>query len=208
MITDQKIPQDIAFIVGIDEAGRGPVAGPVSVGVSMIPINFEFDQDFKLRLDLRDSKKHTPKQRDVWYEYLVKAKEEGKLSYSVGFSDSERIDKEGIVPSVQSALCRALKDVGATPDNCLVLLDGGLKAPTAFIYQETIIKGDEKESAISLASIAAKVERDRIMVAYAEKYPEYFFDKHKGYGTKKHYEAIHEHGLCPIHRRSFLRGIK
>lgn len=208
MISDPKIrsklPADVVFVVGIDEAGRGPVAGPVSVGVSMIPIDFKFEDGF----DLRDSKKHTPKQRDAWYEYLVKAKEEGKLSYAVGFTESERIDKEGIVPSVQSALCRALKEVGATPDKCIVLLDGGLKAPTAFIHQETIIRGDSKEPSISLAAIAAKVERDRIMITYAEKYPEYFFESHKGYGTKKHYEAIHEHGMCAIHRRSFLRNLK
>lgn len=203
MNSDRKIPEEVRYVIGIDEAGRGPLAGSVAVGVVVVPIDFEFGED----VDLRDSKKHTEKQREKWYEYLLNSKKESKLNFTVEFTSSEKIDEWGIVKSVQSALCRALKKLDLNTKECLVLLDGGLKAPVEFIYQETIIRGDSKEKVISLASIAAKVERDRIMVKLAEKYPNYYFESHKGYGTKKHFEMIKENGMCEIHRRSFLKSM-
>lgn len=207
MIVNANIPKGIKYVVGIDEAGRGPVAGSVAVGAVIIPVDFNFEEE----VDLRDSKKHTPKQRENWFEYLEELKKDKKLYYQVGFSTSKRIDNEGIMRSIQSALCSALyialKKIKTDTKETLILLDGGLRAPREFIYQETIIRGDSKEPVISLASIVAKVERDRKMVKLNKRYPKYEFDKHKGYGTKRHYELIRMHGMCEIHRRSFLKSL-
>lgn len=186
-------------IVGIDEAGRGPVAGPVAVGIAVFPKTFDF---FELK-DIRDSKKHTAKQRDIIYEYLCEKREKGKLNFFVAFTTSRLIDRDGIVLSVKRALARGLRKMNVGAD-AKVLLDGGLCAPDMFIDQKTIIRGDSTERAISFASIAAKVERDRLMERMAREYPDYGFEKHKGYGTRKHIQAIRHHGLTDLHRRSFL----
>jgi ribonuclease HII len=214
------------YIIGIDEAGRGPIAGPVAVGAVL----FEKNEYKKFKKDvcgkrsvlkeersdgersvleeqthtiLKDSKKLSEKKREKWFE---KIKENKNIRYIVRFTNAEQIDKFGIVKAINNALKRALIKLKVNPKQCLVLLDGGLMAPREFKNQKTIIKGDEKEPIISLASIVAKVSRDRYIVKLSEKYPEYGFDRHKGYGTKVHYEKLGKYGLCNIHRRSFLKN--
>lgn len=191
---------EINSIVGIDEVGRGPIAGPVAVGVILIPKSFDIDE----YIDVRDSKKHTEKQREKIYEYLKEKKEKGELNFKVEMVPSERIDSDGIVVAIQAALCLGLKELNVSTTEAKLLLDGGLRAPEEFIYQETIIRGDSKERAISYASIVAKVERDALMKELGKKHPEYGFERHKGYGTKAHFEAIKKHGMLPFHRRSFI----
>lgn len=198
------------YIVGIDEAGRGPLAGPVAVGV--VALTAEFYQKYLLQEDRipvgRDSKKLTEKQRERWFAELKKDKKTGLLDYQVALVSNNNIDRLGIVPAINSGLSGCLSKLNLDPTECLVLLDGGLHAPRVFINQQTIIQGDEKEAIIGLASVAAKVTRDHYMTKIAEQYPQYQFEKHKGYGTKLHFELILKHGLTPIHRRSFLRGVE
>ncbi|MCW9054602.1 MAG: ribonuclease HII [Candidatus Pacebacteria bacterium] len=188
----------VKYIIGIDEVGRGPVAGPVSVGAVLLSRESSW-QDFD---GLRDSKKLTEKKREGWFTEI---KESGVI-YAVSSVGEQVIDERGIAYAIRLALSRSLKKLSVDPGECLVLLDGGLKAPEEYVNQQTIIKGDEKEHVIALASIVAKVTRDRYMTHMGKRHPEYCFEQHKGYGTKRHYEAIEEHGLCPLHRRSFLRG--
>lgn len=201
----KKVHND--YLIGIDEVGRGPLAGPVAVGVvklkvESLKVNTTWAQGF------RDSKKLTPKKREAWFAKIEQAREEGWLEYAVAFITPGMIDKKGIMYSINAALKRALKTaLGGSVSKCedvRVLLDGGLRAPAHYENQETIIKGDEKELAIALASIVAKVMRDKHMVALAKKLPQYGFERHKGYGTRGHYAAIKKHGVTPHHRRSFL----
>jgi ribonuclease HII len=191
------------FLIGIDEAGRGPLAGPVAVGAAMVADDF----DWALVVGATDSKKMTPKSRDRLYETMCTLRTEGKLYFAVAFSSSTYIDTYGIVPAIRSALDRTISElVKARPlqeDHVLVLLDGSLKAPERFKNQKTIIRGDLSEPVISLASIAAKVERDRLMMRLAAEYPVYGFEVHKGYGTLVHRTAIKNHGLSKLHRVTF-----
>ena len=146
----------------------------------------------------------TPAVRESLYSTMSELRKEGKLDFVVAFSYPAMIDRQGIVPAIQSALNRALSKIQeASPLECEVRLDGNLKAPSEFVHQTTIIRGDESESVISLASIAAKVERDLLMARLATKYPAYRFEKHKGYGTAEHRRNIREFGLCKIHRATF-----
>jgi len=206
--------QNIKYIIGIDEVGRGPVAGPVAVGAVLI-LKEKEKEVVKIFNEIKDSKKLTPKKRNEWFQKMKEVQKEGLMDYKVIFVDSEKIDKFGIVPSIQSCINQALKSLnsqGPGPwefgEECLVLLDGGLNAPEEFINQETIIKGDEKEMLISMASVMAKVTRDSVMCKLAKDYPEYGLEKHKGYGTKFHMDAIKKKGMCEIHRRSYLKNLK
>ena len=193
------------FLIGIDEAGRGPLAGPVAVGAVRVPSDF----DWSLVTGAKDSKQMTPKSRDLLYKKMCALRKEGKMDFAVAFSSASVIDKRGIVPAVQSALDRALAKVSKVePCHYEVLLDGGLHAPDEYIHQKTIIRGDQSEQVISLASIAAKVTRDRLMVRLAQKYPAYGFDIHKGYGTLAHRTAIKREGLCELHRTTFCTKIR
>ena len=230
----------IKYIVGIDEVGRGPIAGPVAVCAFLMK-----DDSFLKNTEdkkpastqgglpkLKDSKKLSKKQREIWFEFLKDAKEKDFCDYEVSFVSSENIDKFGIAKCIQKALDKSLMEIekqnylnfhrltqstGAYTDKNLdssvlksptvsyqILLDGGLHAPMEYVNQETIIKGDELHPVISMASIMAKVTRDRIMTNFALKYPEYGFEKHSGYGTKAHYDAIKKHGQTPLHRKSFI----
>ncbi len=197
------------YLIGIDEAGRGPLAGPVSVGAVTVPLDF----DWKLVAGAKDSKKMTPKSREILYSTMTTLRENGTLDFAVAFSSSSMIDQYGIVPSIKSALARALnktlltKNLEASPLGFEILLDGGLRAPLEFAHQRTIIRGDQSEPVISLASIAAKVERDRLMVRLSKKFPTYQLGVHKGYGTALHRRLILEHGLSEIHRRTFCRAL-
>lgn len=185
-------------MLGIDEAGRGPLAGPVSVGVVMVPARF----DFSFLEGVRDSKQMTELGREIWFERLRILEETHGVRYSVQFSSAKFIDTYGIASAVRSAIARALHILEA-PDYSRILLDGALRAPKRFSNQQTIIGGDESEPLIALASIAAKVKRDRLMRKLALKYPEYGFEVHKGYGTPAHKKALELYGLSDMHRRSF-----
>jgi ribonuclease HII len=198
-------------VVGIDEVGRGPIAGPVAVCALCLGLNFN-NKDFK---NFRDSKKLSHLQRLEWLEKINNEKEKGSISYKVCFESNKVIDKKGIVFAITRALNNSLRSlklsdtgINLNPNNTLVLLDGGLRAPVEYMNQKTIIKGDEKELAIALASIVAKVTRDALMVKLSKKYPGYGLEKHKGYGTQAHYKAIKKQGLSAIHRKSFLNKIR
>lgn len=185
--------------MGIDEAGRGPLAGPVAVGIVLAPVRFDIQVRFP---GVADSKKLTEAKREEIYELLLKESHKGTLQFCVRFASAAQIDKVGISKAVRSALHNGVKFLAPEPKGVHILLDGSLYAPEEY-SQETIIRGDASEPIISLASIAAKVRRDRLMKNFAKKYPEYLFDIHKGYGTAKHYAAIKKHGLCDIHRKSW-----
>ena len=187
-------------MLGVDEAGRGPLAGPVAVGVVAVPEGFDVEREFP---GVADSKKLSEKKREKIFALLEARAAKGDTRFTVEFESAETIDREGISFAVRSAVARGVNILA--PDSAIVRvqLDGALRAPPEYA-QETIINGDELIPLISLASIAAKVERDRLMCSLAKEYPEYNFEKHKGYGTKAHYEALHKYGLCDIHRRSFI----
>jgi ribonuclease HII len=185
-------------LIGIDEAGRGPLAGPVAVGVVVVPRHF----DMALLKGVRDSKQMSELGREIWFEKLRILEGHG-LRYTVQFSSARYIDEYGIGTAVRAAIARALRALEAPPLHSQILLDGALRAPKHFVNQTTIIRGDQTEPLISLASVAAKVKRDRLMHRLAVKYPQYGFDIHKGYGTKVHKQALEQYGLCDIHRRSF-----
>ena len=189
------------------EAGRGPLAGPVSVGVVLVPSNFDWEQI----QGVNDSKKLSPEKREALFRQAQVLKREGKLDYAVAMVSAKVIDVIGIVPSVTRAMSQALKKIHR-PDLCkevAVKLDGGLKAPKEFLHQETIIKGDQKELSIGLASIMAKVTRDRYMerVGKQSKYARYELAVHKGYGTKAHRLAIKKHGCTDLHRVTYCKNI-
>ena len=188
------------IIVGVDEAGRGPLAGPVSVGVFGAEKKMEkwllkniFDNK------LRDSKKLSSAARYTIYRKLLELKKEKKVFFIVTHVSNKVIDKKGISFAVRSAI--HIKHRVSDIDE--VRLDGLLKAPKEFKNQKTIIKGDEKDIFIACASIVAKVSRDALMVRLSKKYPKYRFDLHKGYGTLLHRKLIRKYGLSPIHRYSF-----
>ena len=194
--------------IGIDEAGRGPLAGPVAVGA----VAFKMKDKSRLKrvfkkIRGKDSKKLTAREREVWFEIIKTEEKKGNLQFAVSFVGARIIDKKGIVFAIKTALASSLRKINVNPKTTKILLDGGLHAPQKYQHQKTIIKGDESELSISLASIAAKVLRDRKMVRLAQKYPAYGFDKHKGYGTKYHCERILKHSPSCEHRVSFLTRI-
>ena len=185
------------WVIGIDEVGRGPVAGPVAVCACAIPST----QYKKIKWrGLNDSKKMTAKARNEWYKKAL----ELKIKYSVVYESSLTIDKRGVSFAIRSCISGALKDLKLRPKDSMVLLDGSLKAPEEYKNQKTIIKGDQKEKVISLASVIAKVSRDRKMELLHKKHPKYAWAQNKGYGTKEHYKAIKKYGLTGLHRKTFL----
>ncbi len=198
------------YIIGIDEVGRGPLAGPVAVGAVLI-YSEHYRRVAKLFPVIKDSKKLSANKREEWLAKIRAAEKSGFLKTAVSLVSASVVDKKGIVPSIKTALAKSLKQLEALhrPSLCSakVLLDGGLKAPVHYKNQKTIIKGDEKELVIALASIVAKVTRDALMVKLGKKYPVYGFEQHKGYGTRAHYVAIKKHGINPHHRKSFLKTI-
>lgn len=199
----------IRHLVGVDEVGRGPLAGPVMVGVAMVPTGFAWTT----LPGVGDSKQLSERKREEVYQVAKRLKQQGGIDYEVAAVSAKRIDRIGIAPAIREALEAALKTMLSrarlSPTAVAVKLDGGLKAPAEFVDQETIIKGDAKEPVIGLASIIAKVTRDRYMVQIGKKAPcaVYDFATHKGYGTKAHRAAIATHGLSSFHRASFCRNI-
>jgi ribonuclease HII len=196
------------YLVGIDEVGRGPLAGPVGVGVVLVPKDF----DFGMFRGLRDSKKMSPKHREVILKQTKQLKKEKKLDFAVTLVNAGTIDKIGIVSAINKGLRASLRKVlnnkiELNHDFIKVYLDGNLRAPTSFKNQQTIIKGDDLIPAISLASVVAKVTRDLYMkkLSKLSSFDKYQFEKHKGYGTKQHLQCILRYGLSAEHRQSFCR---
>lgn len=190
------------WLIGIDEAGRGPLAGPVSVGLVKVAADF----DWGLIPGVNDSKKISEKKREVIFDIVKELEKQGLIEYSVQSVSAQSIDAKGIVPAIRRSIAAGIEKLELDSTNCFIKLDGSLKAPEEF-QQETIIKGDSKELVIGLASIMAKVTRDKYMTKIDEKYPAYGFAKHKGYGTKAHIEAIRSNGFSPEHRRSYCKNI-
>lgn len=188
----QKNPQ-IQYICGIDEAGRGPLAGPVVVGAVIMP------KESWIK-GVNDSKKIAEKKREVLFEKIT----EEAVAYGVGIVDPKTIDEINILNATKLALTKAIQELKVKPD--LIIVDALKHINTLGIPYESMIKGDEKVYSVSAASIVAKVTRDRIMRQWDEVYPQYGFEHHKGYGTKAHIEAIRTYGLTPIHRRSFTKN--
>jgi len=188
----------------MDEAGRGPLAGPVAVGAVAVPADF----DWGLLEGVRDSKKLSEKAREKVFERARELEKLSLLRFAVTTSSAAYIDTYGIVPAIRRALAEALSRFEIEPASCRVVLDGSLSAPAEYIHQETIIRGDDTEPVISLASVMAKVTRDRLMRRLAAKYPAYDFDVHKGYGTRSHMQVIAKRGLSDIHRTSFCSRLR
>ena len=189
----QESDEGALVICGIDEAGRGPLEGPVAAGAVILPADHDI-------LYLNDSKKLSAKKRDMLFEQI----REEAVSWAVGLVEPARIDEINILQATYEAMRIAIGKLTARPD---VLVNDAVTIPGVLIPQVPVIKGDAKCISIAAASILAKVTRDRIMEEMDAKYPEYGFAKHKGYGTKEHMDAIREHGPCPIHRRTFITKI-
>jgi len=185
-----------SFICGVDEVGRGPWAGPITAAAVVIERN---DYKFKKlkKIGVRDSKKLDEEKREKFFTILTSDPE---ISYSLGWVSSREIDKLGMAEANNLVLKRAIRRLKIKPD---YVLSDGLNIKKLSLAKEKIIKGDRKILTIAVASIIAKVSRDRYMVELSKKYAHYGFEKHKGYGTKKHQEAIKKFGLCPEHRKSF-----
>lgn len=179
------------IICGVDEAGRGPLAGPVYAAAVILPKGYIVD-------GVNDSKKLSEKKRDMLYDKII----DECVAYSVGIADEKEIDEFNILQATFLAMRRALAGLDVKPD--IALIDGN-KKPQLDIAEWDIVKGDSKSANIAAASIIAKVSRDRYMLEMAEKYPQYQFEKHKGYGTKLHYEMIDKYGISDIHRKTFLK---
>lgn len=192
-IENQYFEKGIQYLCGIDEAGRGPLAGPVVVAAVIMP------KDSKLE-GVNDSKKVSEKKRELLYEQI---KEEA-ISYSVAIVDEKEIDQVNILNATKEGLTTAIRGLKVKPER--IIVDALTGIDTCGIPYNSIIKGDAKCYSIAAASILAKVTRDRIMRKMDEVYPEYGFEKHKGYGTAAHIAAIKEYGLCPIHRKSFTKN--
>ena len=187
------------YLMGIDEVGRGPIAGPVAVGAFV----FLNPKAIRLFRGVKESKQLSEEKREEWFKKIEKVRDDGLIDFCVTFQSEKIIDTKGLSFAIKNALRLSIKKLKLNPKQCLVLLDGGLKAPTEYLNQKTIIKGDAKIKVIALASICAKVLRDRKMRKWAEKYPLYGFEVNKGYGTRKHYDAINKYGLIDLHRKTF-----
>lgn len=187
---EHKYSDEFSYICGIDEAGRGPLVGPVVAGAVVLPADCEI-------LYLNDSKKLSEKKRDELYDEIM----EKAIAVGVGFSTPARIDEINILQATYEAMKTAINSMSVSPD---ILLNDAVTIPGINVKQVPIIKGDAKSVSIAAASIIAKVTRDRYMEEMDKKYPEYGFAKHKGYGTAEHIAALKKYGPCPEHRRSFI----
>ena len=180
-------------VCGVDEAGRGPLAGPVCAAAVILPKGLIIE-------GVNDSKKLTEKKREALFDVIC----EKALAYSIEFADVAEIEEVNILNATMNAMKRAVENLNVKAD--FAYIDGN-RMPALPCDGECIVKGDAKSMSVACASILAKVSRDRLMLEYAEKYPQYHFEKHKGYGTKVHTEALKEYGPCEIHRMSFLKKI-
>ena len=190
-IENSFFSEETRVICGVDEAGRGPLAGPVCAAAVILPANLEIP-------GLTDSKKLTDKKRRELYPVIM----EQAIAYGIGFASEQEIDEINILQATFLAMQRAIDQLAVKPD--LALIDGNRQKDFG-VPAKTVVKGDSLSASIAAASILAKVTRDNLMLEQAETYPQYKFDVHKGYGTKAHYEALREFGPCPIHRMTFLK---
>lgn len=192
-LENQIYDEGVKLICGVDEAGRGPLAGPVCAAAVILPRNCVIE-------GLNDSKKLSEKKREALFDVIISS----ALGYGIAFATVEEIEKHNVLAATFMAMNRAVEKLPETPE--LALIDGnrntGIHVPS-----RCIVGGDGKCADIAAASVLAKVTRDRYMLEMAELYPEYHFEKHKGYGTKLHYEAIRQFGPSPIHRLSFLKKL-
>ncbi len=188
------------WLIGVDEAGRGPLAGPVSVGVVAVPPGFDVLWELP---EVKDSKLLSGQKREAIYTEVEARVARGDLRFTVNMTSHTYIDRFGITRAVRKAVWSGVRGL-AQPEDATVLLDGLLRAPKVY-KQWTVIAGDFRVPVISLASILAKVTRDRLMERLSEKYPEYGFEQHKGYGTREHIKEIKRHGMSDIHRRTYCK---
>ena len=184
--------EGFSLACGVDEAGRGPLAGPVCAAAVILPPDLEIE-------GLNDSKKLTEKRREALYDVII----EKAVAYGIAVATEQEIDEINILQATFLAMRRAVEQLSVKPE--IALVDGNREPDFGDIPVKTIVKGDSKSANIAAASILAKVTRDRFMVEMDAQYPQYGFAVHKGYGTQKHYAALREHGACPIHRRTFLK---
>ena len=192
-IENQRFAKGVGTICGVDEAGAGPLAGRVYAAAVILPRGWDAPY-------LNDSKKVTEKRREVLFDHITAE----AVAWSVAWADEKEIDEINILNARMLAMERAVRGLSVKPD--LALVDGN-RAPSLDCPLETVVKGDGKSASIAAASILAKVSRDRYMLEMAREYPQYAFEKHKGYPTKLHYERLREHGPCPIHRLTFLKKL-
>lgn len=189
----QAAAKGYSAICGVDEAGRGPLAGPVCAAAVILPENTVID-------GVNDSKKLSEKKREALFDVIC----ETARSYSIEYASVEEIEEFNILNATMLAMKRAVEGLDVRADYAMI---DGNRTPDLEIESEFIIKGDAKSMSVACASILAKVSRDRLLYEYAKEYPQYGFEKHKGYGTKAHTEALKEYGPCPYHRMSFLKKI-
>lgn len=189
---EKAVEKGFKTVCGIDEAGRGPLAGPVYAAAVILPLGLDID-------GLNDSKKLTEKKREMLFDVIC----DKAVDFSIGVADEKEIDEINILNATFLAMKRAVEGLTVKPDYALI--DGNQYPHIGGVTEETIVKGDGKSMSVAAASILAKVSRDRFMLEIAEKYPQYCFEKHKGYGTKLHYEMLEKYGISPVHRKSFLK---
>ncbi len=188
--------QGYVNIAGVDEVGRGPLAGPVVAAAVVLPEDFDV-------LGIDDSKKLSEKRREELFGVIL----EKAVAWGIGMADHSTIDEINILQATKLAMKDAIADLSGKLEGIDYVIFDAVKINDLKLPQEAVIKGDSKILAVAAASIVAKVTRDRMMVAYAEEYPGYGFEKNKGYGTKQHYEGIARQGICPIHRKTFLKKV-
>jgi ribonuclease HII len=186
------------ILIGVDEVGRGPIAGPVTVCACIVP-----SESYELLGEVNDSKKISPKKRRKIFELLKSC----GASFSITSIPPKTIDEINILQATFLAMRQSIEKLGIEPSEALVLVDGNNAIPGLEFPQVSVIKGDSKSLCIASASVIAKVVRDEYMEKLDEAFPGYMFSTHKGYGTKAHYEALEKHGLCPEHRKSFIHDI-
>ncbi|MGN0570186.1 MAG: ribonuclease HII [Candidatus Fimenecus sp.] len=191
---EKAVEKGFKTVCGIDEAGRGPLAGPVYAAAVILPLGLDID-------GLNDSKKLSEKKREMLFDVIC----EKAVDFSIGIADEKEIDEINILNATFLAMKRAVDGLKVKPDYALI--DGNQYPHIGGVTEETIVKGDAKSMSVAAASILAKVSRDRFMLEIAEKYPQYCFEKHKGYGTKLHYEMLEKYGVSPFHRKSFLKKL-
>ena len=182
------------LVAGVDEAGRGPLAGPVCAAAVILPLDCEID-------GLNDSKKLSEKKREALFDVII----EKAVAYDIQLVDHKTIDEMNILNATMLAMTNAVNNLKTKPD--FVIIDGNRLPSQLEIPAKAVVKGDAKSMSIAAASILAKVTRDRLMLELADKYPEYEFTRHKGYGTKLHQEKLREFGPCEIHRKTFIKKI-
>lgn len=203
---EKEIIKNNGVAIGVDEAGRGPLAGPVVSAAAWVNPKI-FKKEFELKNLIRDSKKLSEKQREKVYQYIAKSDD---FLVSAKSISHKTIDKINILNASLLSMRLAVEELSEkikTGKKIYVLLDGNKKVPNLDFDQRLFVKGDQNVFSISLASICAKVYRDRLMNGYHKKYPQYGFDRHRGYGTKLHFENLSKNGPCKIHRKSFNLGL-